>query len=141
MGRPVSRPAACRLGPAAFAMDPFHGQLARVGLDAAGSFGFARAGGYAVQAHGFLTRMSADVDLLPGLAGSLISRRQRGAPGAGRGPDSNLRAEEVAGLALADPLTAVRRDAAKLRSLVLVGSSVTGLSMTWNPARYNGGSR
>lgn len=44
-------------------MDPFHEQLARVGLDAAGSFGFALAGGYAVQAHGFLNRMSADVDL------------------------------------------------------------------------------
>jgi len=44
-------------------MDPFHEQLARVALDAAGSFGFALAGGYAVQAHGFLDRMSADVDL------------------------------------------------------------------------------
>jgi hypothetical protein len=44
-------------------MDPFHEQLARVALGAAGSFGFALAGGYAVQAHGFLNRMSADVDL------------------------------------------------------------------------------
>jgi hypothetical protein len=44
-------------------MDPFHKRLARVALDAAGSFGFALAGGYAVQAHGFLSRMSADVDL------------------------------------------------------------------------------
>jgi hypothetical protein len=44
-------------------MDPFHEQLARVALDAAGSFGFALAGGYAVQAHGFLDRMSSDVDL------------------------------------------------------------------------------
>lgn len=44
-------------------MDPFHERLARVALDAAGSFGFALAGGYAVQAHGFLDRMSADVDL------------------------------------------------------------------------------
>jgi hypothetical protein len=44
-------------------MDPFHERLARVALDAAGSFGFALAGGYAVQAHGFLNRMSADVDL------------------------------------------------------------------------------
>jgi hypothetical protein len=41
-------------------MDPFHERLA---LEAAGSFGFALAGGYAVQAHGFLNRMSADVDL------------------------------------------------------------------------------
>lgn len=44
-------------------MDPFHEQIARVALDAAGSFGFALAGGYAVQAHGFLNRMSSDVDL------------------------------------------------------------------------------
>jgi Nucleotidyl transferase AbiEii toxin, Type IV TA system len=44
-------------------MDPFHERLARVALNAAGSFGFALAGGYAVQAHGFLNRMSADVDL------------------------------------------------------------------------------
>jgi hypothetical protein len=44
-------------------MDPFHEQLARVALNAAGSFGFALAGGYAVQVHGFLSRMSSDVDL------------------------------------------------------------------------------
>ena len=44
-------------------MDPFHEQLARTALDAAGSFGFALAGGYAVQAHGFLNRLSSDVDL------------------------------------------------------------------------------
>jgi len=36
-------------------MDPFHRELARTGLSAAG--------GYAVQAHGFLTRRSEDVDL------------------------------------------------------------------------------
>jgi hypothetical protein len=41
-------------------MDPFHERLARVALDAAGSYGFALAGGYAVQAHGFLNRMSAE---------------------------------------------------------------------------------
>jgi len=44
-------------------MDPFHERLARVALDEAGSFGFALAGGYAVQAHGFLNRLSSDVDL------------------------------------------------------------------------------
>jgi hypothetical protein len=46
-----------------FDMDPFHEQLARIALDAAGSFGFALAGGYAVQAHGFLNRQSSDIDL------------------------------------------------------------------------------
>jgi hypothetical protein len=44
-------------------MDPFHERLARVALRVAASYGFALAGGYAVQAHGFLDRPSADVDL------------------------------------------------------------------------------
>jgi hypothetical protein len=44
-------------------MDPFHERLARVALRAAGQYGFALAGGYAIQAHGFLDRLSADVDL------------------------------------------------------------------------------
>jgi hypothetical protein len=44
-------------------MDPFHERLARVALRAAGQYGFALAGGYAIQAHGFLERLSADVDL------------------------------------------------------------------------------
>ncbi|MGH3158418.1 MAG: nucleotidyl transferase AbiEii/AbiGii toxin family protein [Streptosporangiaceae bacterium] len=44
-------------------MDPFHERLARVALDAAGPFGFVLAGGYAVQVHGFLDRLSSDVDL------------------------------------------------------------------------------
>ena len=42
---------------------PFHERLARVALNLAVSYGFALAGGYAVQAHGFLDRPSADVDL------------------------------------------------------------------------------
>lgn len=44
-------------------MDPFHERLARVALRVAGQYGFALAGGYAIQAHGFLDRLSADVDL------------------------------------------------------------------------------
>ncbi|KUL26569.1 nucleotidyl transferase AbiEii/AbiGii toxin family protein [Actinoplanes awajinensis] len=44
-------------------MDPFHERLARVGLGAAGRYGFALAGGYAVQAAGLLERPSEDVDL------------------------------------------------------------------------------
>jgi hypothetical protein len=44
-------------------MDPFHRRLARVALATAGHYGFALAGGYAVQAHGFLNRPSSDVDL------------------------------------------------------------------------------
>jgi hypothetical protein len=44
-------------------MDPFHERLARVALNAVSSYGFALAGGYAIQAHGFLQRMSSDVDI------------------------------------------------------------------------------
>jgi hypothetical protein len=44
-------------------VDPFHQHLARIGLDAAERYGFALAGGYAVQAAGFLHRPSEDIDL------------------------------------------------------------------------------
>ncbi len=44
-------------------MDAFHERLARVALGAGSHPGLALAGGYAVQAHGFLTRPSEDVDL------------------------------------------------------------------------------
>jgi hypothetical protein len=44
-------------------VDAFHQTLARIGLDAAERYGFALAGGYAVQAAGFLTRPSEDIDL------------------------------------------------------------------------------
>ena len=44
-------------------MDAFHERLAQLALRAGSGLGFALAGGYAVQAHGFLTRPSEDVDL------------------------------------------------------------------------------
>src|SRR5690349_4738343 len=44
-------------------MDPGHLRLAEIGLRVAGRYGFARAGGYVVQAHGLLERPSEDVDL------------------------------------------------------------------------------
>ncbi|MGB6455523.1 MAG: nucleotidyl transferase AbiEii/AbiGii toxin family protein [Streptosporangiaceae bacterium] len=44
-------------------MDAFHERLALVALRAGSDLGFALAGGYAVQAHGFLKRPSEDVDL------------------------------------------------------------------------------
>jgi hypothetical protein len=44
-------------------VDPFHERLATIGLAAAGRYGFALAGGYAVQAAGLLERASEDVDL------------------------------------------------------------------------------
>jgi hypothetical protein len=44
-------------------VDTFHTRLARVGLAAAERYGFALAGGYAVQAAGLVQRPSEDVDL------------------------------------------------------------------------------
>lgn len=44
-------------------MDAFHERLAQTGLAAAARYGFALAGGYAVQAAGLLERLSEDVDL------------------------------------------------------------------------------
>jgi hypothetical protein len=44
-------------------VDAFQQHLARIGLDAAERYGFALAGGYAVQAAGFLQRPSEDIDL------------------------------------------------------------------------------
>ncbi|WP_431039702.1 hypothetical protein [Streptomyces sp. P9-1] len=45
-------------------MDKLHRRLIRIGLDAlADDFGYAVAGGYAVQAHQIVKRVSDDVDL------------------------------------------------------------------------------
>jgi hypothetical protein len=44
-------------------VDPTHRRLAEIGLEAARRFGFALAGGYAVQEHGLIQRLSEDVDL------------------------------------------------------------------------------
>jgi len=44
-------------------VDAFHEGLAQIGLDAAERYGFVLAGGYAVQAAGFLQRPSEDIDL------------------------------------------------------------------------------
>lgn len=47
-------------------MEPVHLRLAEIGLRVAARYGFALAGGYAVQAHGILDRPSEDVDLFTG---------------------------------------------------------------------------
>jgi hypothetical protein len=44
-------------------VDAFHQSLARIGLDAGQEYGFALAGGYALQAAGFLKRPTEDIDL------------------------------------------------------------------------------
>jgi hypothetical protein len=47
-------------------VEPVHLRLAEIGLRVAARYGFALAGGYAVQAHGILARPSEDVDLFTG---------------------------------------------------------------------------
>jgi hypothetical protein len=49
-------------------MHPFHERLARVALSVGADYGFCLAGGYAVQAHGFVERVSKDVDLFTTMA-------------------------------------------------------------------------
>lgn len=44
-------------------MDEFHSRVARVSLAVLGKYGFALAGGSAVQVHGIVTRPSEDIDL------------------------------------------------------------------------------
>src|SRR4051812_36446389 len=64
VGKPVPRARCppCSDG-AGRLMDPFHERLARIGLEAAHQYGFALAGGYAVQAAGMLQRPTEDIDL------------------------------------------------------------------------------
>lgn len=49
-------------------MDPFHRRIAATALAAADQYGFCLAGGYAVVAHGFVDRLSEDVDLFSTMA-------------------------------------------------------------------------
>ena len=44
-------------------MEELQDRLARIGLGRLGDYGFVLAGGYALQAHGLVKRMSEDVDL------------------------------------------------------------------------------
>lgn len=52
-----------RREPRRTSVDDFHQSLTRIGLGAGERYGFALAGGYAVQAAGFLTRPADDIDL------------------------------------------------------------------------------
>lgn len=49
-------------------MDSFHQRLVQIALAAAAQYDFCLAGGYAVQAHGFVERPSKDVDLFTTMA-------------------------------------------------------------------------
>jgi len=50
-------------------VEPFHERLARLALAVAERYGFALAGGYAMEAHGLVHRASEDVDLFTDAAG------------------------------------------------------------------------
>jgi hypothetical protein len=66
-------------------VDPFQERVARIGLGVAGQFGFALAGGHAVQVHGLNQRPTEDVDLFtpedggPGRAVELVVAAYRAA--------------------------------------------------------------
>jgi hypothetical protein len=73
-------------------MQALHEVAARIGLAATAPFGFVLAGGYAIQAHGFLVRRSEDVDLFTTL----------GAPGSfAEGVDAAVAAYRAAELEVA----------------------------------------
>jgi hypothetical protein len=56
-------------------VDPFHRELARIGLSAAAPYQFALAGGYAVAAHGLTDRASEDIDLFTTDQGGVLAAR------------------------------------------------------------------
>jgi hypothetical protein len=56
-------------------MQALHEVAATIGLAATAPFGFVLAGGYAIQAHGFLVRRSEDVDLFTTLGARAVSLR------------------------------------------------------------------
>lgn len=85
-----------------------HEHPARVALAAAGPFGFALAGGYAVQAHGFLDRPSADVDIFttsraegdfPAAVDAVLAALR----GDGLVPEAEIRNASFARIAVATP--------------------------------------
>ncbi|WP_030436704.1 hypothetical protein [Actinoplanes subtropicus] len=58
-------------------MEPRHAEIARVALQAAGVYGFALAGGYAVSAHGIRRITDADFDLYDRSLADLAAMRGR----------------------------------------------------------------
>ena len=89
-------------------MDPSHLRLAEIGLRVAGRYGFALAGGYAVQAHGILDRPSEDVDLFTawdrrGEFTAAVDAVIDGYRAAGYAVDTVRQFETFAQLAVTDP--------------------------------------
>jgi hypothetical protein len=87
---------------------PYHERLARLGLEAAAQYGFALAGGYAIQAAGFLERPSEDVDLFtarenlrqfPTAVAAIVDAYVQ----AGLAVDNDLQNDEYARLFVTDP--------------------------------------
>ncbi|MEU8000154.1 hypothetical protein AB0B66_03105 [Catellatospora sp. NPDC049111] len=54
-------------------MEARHREITKIALASAGRYGFALAGGYAVQAHGMGNRLSSDVDPSPTPGSKLTS--------------------------------------------------------------------
>ncbi|GIE96246.1 nucleotidyl transferase AbiEii/AbiGii toxin family protein [Paractinoplanes rishiriensis] len=94
-------------------MDPIHLRLAEIGLRVAGRYGFALAGGYAVQAHGILDRPSEDIDLFTawdrrGDFAAAVDAVVDGYRAAGYAVDVVRQFETFAQLAVTDPATPER---------------------------------
>ncbi|NUU23864.1 MAG: nucleotidyl transferase AbiEii/AbiGii toxin family protein [Streptomycetaceae bacterium] len=90
-------------------MDAWHERLIRVGLDAvAADFGFALAGGYAVNAHGVVRRPSDDVDLFTSIErsremGAATDRVAAAYEAGGCAVEVGLRSDRYVRLNVADP--------------------------------------
>jgi Nucleotidyl transferase AbiEii toxin, Type IV TA system len=88
-------------------VDDEHAQVAAIGLSALAPFGFALAGGYAVQAHGLVRRRSDDVDLFtddrdPAEFARAVEAAVHGYQDAGFVVEVEVRAEVFARLRVAD---------------------------------------
>jgi len=71
-------------------IDPFHEDVARIALAAAGDHGFALAGGNALVAHGVLRRETEDIDLFspePGAPGAVAAAVREALVGSGYGAE------------------------------------------------------
>jgi hypothetical protein len=108
-------------------VDPVHLRLAQLGLRVAADYGFALAGGYAVQAHGLLERPSEDIDLFTAWErradfGAAVDAVVDAYRDAGYSVEMTQRFDTFARLAVSDPakdrrLAAYNADPARIAAL------------------------
>ena len=96
-------------------MDELQDRLARVGLDVLAGYGFALAGGYALQAHQLVDRMSEDIDMFtnrwdPAEFGRAVDAVSEAYRRIGLEVSTTRRAETFARLQVTDPRGGRNRD-------------------------------